>query len=51
MLKIPGFIDKDIFLQDKPFEVNEITGLVTNQGKLTIVREFVEAGFLQIKSI
>ena len=50
-LKIPAFIDKAIFLQDEPFKISEIKGLVTAQGKLAIAREFIESGFLQIEGV
>jgi ribosomal protein L16 Arg81 hydroxylase len=50
-LSVPNFIEKDTLLQDKPFKVKDIKGLVTNNGKLTLVREFIEGGFLQIEEI
>lgn len=50
-LTIPGFIEKDILLQDKPFKIRDIKGLITANGKLALVREFIEAGFLQMEGI
>jgi ribosomal protein L16 Arg81 hydroxylase len=48
-LTIPAFIDKGIFLQDMPFRVNDIKGMLTDDGKIALVREFIESGFLRIQ--
>ena len=50
-LVIPAFIDKAIFLQDQPFKVKEVKGLLTAEGKLAIVKELIEGGFLEIRGI
>ena len=47
-IRISGIVSLDIFFQDNAFKVTDIQGLMTNNGKLTIVREFIQAGFLQI---
>jgi hypothetical protein len=47
-IRISGIVSLDIFFQDNAFKVNDIQGLMTNNGKLTIVREFIQAGFLKI---
>jgi ribosomal protein L16 Arg81 hydroxylase len=49
-ISVSGIISLDIFFQDNAFKVTDIKGLMTNNGKLTIVREFIQAGFLQIIS-
>lgn len=41
----------ELFLQDKPFAVREIHGLISDSGKLDLVKKFVKAGFLKIDSI
>lgn len=50
-LAIPAFVDKAIFLQDQPFKVKEIKGLLTGEGKLAIAKELIAGGWLEIKSI
>jgi ribosomal protein L16 Arg81 hydroxylase len=50
-LTIPAFVDKAIFLQDQPFKVSEVKGLLTGEGKLAIVKELIEGGWLEIKEI
>jgi ribosomal protein L16 Arg81 hydroxylase len=50
-LTIPAFVDKAIFLQDLPFKVKEVRGLLTAEGKLAIVKQLVEGGFLEIRGI
>jgi len=47
-ISVSRIFDIAIFLQDQPFKVADIEGLITNNGKLAMVREFVETGFLQI---
>lgn len=47
-LIVPPFIDKTLFLQDEPFTIADIKGLATADGKLTLVKEFIAAGFLEI---
>ena len=48
---IPAFVEKTIFLQDEPFSANDIKGLISNQGKLELIKEFIRAGFLSIEQI
>lgn len=48
-LTIPAFVDKAIFLQDQPFKVKEVKGLLTAEGKLAIVKELIEGGLLEIR--
>lgn len=50
-LIIPKFVDKGFFLLDDPFHISDIKGLLTQQGKIAIAREFIEAGFLQIEEL
>jgi ribosomal protein L16 Arg81 hydroxylase len=50
-LTIPAFVDKTIFLQNQPFRVKEAKGLLTAEGKLGIVKELIEGGFLEIVEI
>ncbi|MBS1522325.1 MAG: hypothetical protein JST50_15095 [Bacteroidetes bacterium] len=50
-IEIPVFVEKDIFMQDQPFRIGQIKGLVTDQGKLEIVRRLIEAGFLKIDQL
>jgi len=50
-VKIPAFVEKDIFMQDEPFRINQIKGLITDQGRLEIVRRLIEAGFLKIDQL
>jgi Cupin superfamily protein len=45
-LKIPNFLEKSIFFQDKPFKVRDIKGLITPKGKLELAQQLVRAGFL-----
>lgn len=47
-ITIPKIIDPVLFLEDKPFKVAEVRGLITDEGRLQLVRRLVEAGFLQI---
>jgi hypothetical protein len=48
-LKIPAFIETDLLMQEKPFKIGEIKGLISAQGKLDIARQLIEAGFLKIE--
>jgi ribosomal protein L16 Arg81 hydroxylase len=50
-LNVPMVIDPVLFLQDEPFKVKQIKGLLTNKGRLEIAGDFVKAGFLIIRSI
>ncbi|HEY9000089.1 MAG TPA: cupin domain-containing protein [Mucilaginibacter sp.] len=50
-VKIPAFVEKDIFMQDQPFRIGQIKGLVTDQGRLDIARRLIEAGFLKIERL
>lgn len=50
-LTIPPFVDKAIFLQDQPFKIKEVKGLLTAEGKVSIVKELIAGGFLEIKEI
>ncbi|MGZ3874479.1 MAG: JmjC domain-containing protein [Mucilaginibacter sp.] len=47
-ITIPKIIDPVLFLEDRPFKVAGIRGLITDDGRLQLVRRLVEAGFLQI---
>jgi hypothetical protein len=47
-ISISRIFDLAIFFQDQPFKVSDIKGLMTNNGKIAMVRTFVETGFLQI---
>lgn len=47
---LPKFVDKELFLQDAPFKVKEIKGLLTEENKLTLVRSMVQNGYLKILS-
>lgn len=47
-MSVSKIFDLSLFMKDEPFKVADIGGLITNNGKLTLVRQFVEAGFLQI---
>jgi ribosomal protein L16 Arg81 hydroxylase len=49
-LNVPTFIERDVFLQNSPFKIGEIQGLISNQGKLDIARQLIEAGFLKIEN-
>lgn len=50
---IPFFMREQLplILGDQKFAVGEIEGMITSTGKVTLVREFVKAGFLRIVSI
>jgi ribosomal protein L16 Arg81 hydroxylase len=50
-LSIPHFLEKDIFLSELPFKVKDIKGLITTNGKLAIVRKFLESGFLKFDEL
>ncbi len=47
-ISVPSIFDLTLFLQENLFKVRDIKGLVTESGKLTMTREFVKAGFLEI---
>lgn len=47
-MSVSKIFDLSLFMKDEPFKVADIGGLITNNGKLILVRQFVEAGFLQI---
>jgi ribosomal protein L16 Arg81 hydroxylase len=49
-LLIPAFVEMDVLLKEDAFLVKDIKGLITNQGKLTLINELVKAGFLKIDS-
>jgi len=49
-LIIPLVINKELFLQDEPFKISDIKGLISNNGKLEIARKFVVAGYFDIVS-
>lgn len=51
VLKIPDFIEKDIFFQDEKFHPKDIKGLITNDGRLALVKEFILAGYLSLDNI
>jgi ribosomal protein L16 Arg81 hydroxylase len=50
-IKIPAFIEKDIFMQDQPFTIGQIKGMVTDRGRLDIAHQLIEAGFLKIEQL
>jgi ribosomal protein L16 Arg81 hydroxylase len=45
---IPAFVETDLFFGDIPFMVSDIKGLITGDGKLTLVAKLIKDGFLQI---
>lgn len=45
---IPAFVETDLFFGDTIFIVNDIKGLITGDGKLTLVAKLIKDGFLQI---
>lgn len=45
---LPKFVDKELFLQDTPFKINEIKGLLTEENKMALVRTLIQAGYLKI---
>lgn len=47
-ISVSKIFDLSLLINDEPFKVADIGGLITNNGKLTLVRQFVEAGFLRI---
>lgn len=52
-ISFPHFVydSLEIVLQNKPFAVKEIKGLISDAGKLELVKKFVQTGFLEIQSI
>ncbi|HVW11124.1 MAG TPA: cupin domain-containing protein [Bryobacteraceae bacterium] len=50
---IPVFMREQLprILGDQKFAVGEIEGLITSNGKITLIRELVKSGFLRIVSI
>jgi ribosomal protein L16 Arg81 hydroxylase len=50
-ISVPGIIEPQLFLQDTAFRIGDIKGLVTDNGRLALVREMIEAGYLQIDNI
>lgn len=50
---LPSYLSDslDLFLYDKPFAVSEIKGLISDSGKISLVKRFVQSGFLKIVSI
>ena len=51
-LTMPGFMSPvlESFLRDQPFAVRAVKGLISDGGKLELVKRFVRAGFLTIVS-
>jgi hypothetical protein len=47
-ISVSKIFDLSLFFKHEPFKVADIKGIITDHGKLVLVREFVEAGFLQI---
>lgn len=47
-INVSNIFDLTLFFQDQPFRVADIKGLITKNGKIAMVRKFVETGFLQI---
>ncbi len=45
---LPKFVGIELFLQDEPFKVNEIKGLLTEENKIALVKSQIKAGYLKI---
>ncbi|HEY9176492.1 MAG TPA: cupin domain-containing protein [Flavipsychrobacter sp.] len=45
---LPKFVDNGLFLQDAPFKVKEIKGLLTEDNKISMVQSLVRTGYLMI---
>lgn len=50
-LVLPRFVDHEFFLQTAPFKIKDIKGLLTNEGRVVIAKEFIGAGFLRIDKL
>ncbi len=48
---IPKFIEPEVFLKDESFAVGNVKGLITARGKIELIKQFVEAGFLKIENL
>jgi len=47
-ISVSKILDLSLIFKDEPFKVADIRGMITDHGKLILMREFIEAGFLQI---
>jgi ribosomal protein L16 Arg81 hydroxylase len=47
-LIIPAIVDRASLLQEGNFKVKDINGLLTDNGKISLVRDYIEAGFFTI---
>ncbi len=45
---IPAFVETDLFFGDTAFMISDLKGLITGDGKLTLVSKLIKDGFLQI---
>lgn len=45
---VPKFIEPEIFFQDEPFAVNDIKGMITTQGKVDLIKQFIKSGFIRV---
>ena len=45
---LPKFVDKELLLQDTPFKVKDIKGLLTEDNKMILVRSLIQSGYLRI---
>jgi ribosomal protein L16 Arg81 hydroxylase len=52
-ISLPNYVSDSLamFLQEETFAVKEIKGLITDSGKIALVKRFVQTGFLNIVSI
>ncbi len=47
-ISIPKLIDPNVFLQDEPFLIKEIKGLVTESQKLSLAKTLIQSGYIKI---
>lgn len=47
-LRVPSFVNKELLLQNSPFQIKDLVGLITDKGKVALISSFIKAGFLQI---
>jgi hypothetical protein len=50
-LTIPSFVDPAPFLAKAEFRVGAIGGMITDQGRIDLVRLLARAGYLQIVAV
>jgi ribosomal protein L16 Arg81 hydroxylase len=48
---IPKFVEPEVFLRDEPFAVGDVKGLLTASGKIELIKQLVETGFLKIENL